>query len=130
VSELLEQADRARPEPLELGAQLTAQRDPGVHEILARTGQRPQRLRLVRVGLEHPEAMAVCARELAQHERVEPVGLTARSPEPRPRGRDLLGTHRQHPQPRIQQSLDQQPIRPLDRDQRHLQPHKRPAQRS
>ena len=125
----MEQADRTGPEPLELRAQLAAQRHPGVHEILPRAGQRPERLCLIRVGLEHPEAMAVGARQLAQHERVEPVGLAARGPEPRPRGRDLFGMHRQHPQPRVQQPLDQQPVRPLDRDQLHLQPQQRPAQR-
>ena len=73
--------------------------------------------------------MDVGARQLAQHERVEPVGLAARDPEPRPRGRDLVGMHRQHPQPRVQQPLDQQPVRPLDRDQLHLQPQQRAAQR-
>ena len=69
------------------------------------------------------------ARQLAQHERVEPIGLPARDPEPITRGRDLVGMQRQHPQPRVQQPLDQQPVRPLDRDQRHLQPHQRAAQR-
>jgi hypothetical protein len=73
--------------------------------------------------------MVVGTRQLAEHERVEPVGLAARGPEPRPGRRDLLRMHRQHPQPRVQQPLDQQPVRPLDRDQLHLQPHERPAQR-
>ena len=69
------------------------------------------------------------SRQLAQHERVKPVRLTTRRPEPRPGRRDLIGMQRQQPQPRIQQPLDQQPVRPLDRDQRHLQPHQRAAQR-
>ena len=73
--------------------------------------------------------MAVGARELAQHERVEPVGLAARGPEPVAGRRDLVGMHRQHPQPRVQQPLDQQPVGPLDRDQLNLQPQQRPAQR-
>ena len=69
------------------------------------------------------------ARQLAQHERVEPVGLPARHPKPRAGRRDLVGMQRQHPQPRVQQPLDQQPVRPLDRDQLHPQPHQLPAQR-
>jgi hypothetical protein len=128
--ELGEQADRPGPEPLELRPQLTSQRDPSVHEVLARTGQCAQRLRRVRVGVEHREAMAVGARQLARHERVEPVGLAARSPEPRPRGCDLLRMYRQHPQPRVQQPFDQQLVRPLDRDQLHLQSQQRAVQRT
>jgi hypothetical protein len=127
--EILEQADRPGPEARELCAQLVAQRDLGVHEILARAGQRSERLGLVAVGLEHPEAMAVGARELADHERVEPVGLAARDPEPGAGRGDLVGVQRQHPQPRVQQPLDQQPVRALDRDQLHLQPHERATQR-
>ena len=73
--------------------------------------------------------MIVGPRQLAQHERVEPIGLPARDTEPVTRGRDLVRMQRQHPQPRIQQPLDQQPVRPLDRDQRHLHPHQHPAQR-
>ena len=74
--------------------------------------------------------MVVGARELAQHERVEPVGLTARGAEPGPRRCDLIRMHRQHPQPGVQHSLDQQPVRPLDRHQLNLEPQQRPAQRS
>src|SRR5436309_3661258 len=42
------------------------------------------------------------ARQLAQHERVEPVGLAARHPEASTGGRDLVGVQREHPQPRVQ----------------------------
>jgi hypothetical protein len=35
---------------------------------------------------------------------------------------------RQHPQPRIQQPLDQHPIGPLDRDELHARPLQRAAQ--
>ena len=68
-------------------------------------------------------------RELAKHERIEPIGLPARDPETVTRCRDLVRVQRQHPQPRIQQPLNQQPIRSLDRDQHHLHPPKRTAQR-
>jgi hypothetical protein len=36
---------------------------------------------------------------------------------------------RQHPQARVQEPLDHQPVRPLDGDQLHPQPHQRSAQR-
>jgi hypothetical protein len=36
----------------------------------------------------------------------------------------------EHPQPRVQQPLDQHPVRTLHRHQPHLQPHQLPAQRS
>ncbi len=68
-------------------------------EILPRAGQRPDRLRLIAVGLEHPEAVMIGPRELTQHERVKPIGLPARDPEPIPRGRDLVRVQRQHRSP-------------------------------
>jgi hypothetical protein len=127
--ERAEQTDRRGPEPFELGAQLVAQPNPGLHQILSAAAQRPQRLGLVTVGLEHAKAMAVGSGELAQHERVEPVGLAARDPKPGPGGSDLVGMQGQHPQTGVQQPLNQQPVRALDRDQLHLQAHQRAAQR-
>ena len=67
--------------------------------------------------------MMIGTRQLAQHERVKPIRLPARSAKPRTRRGDLVGMQRQHPQPRVQQPLDQQPVGPLDRDQPHPQPH-------
>jgi hypothetical protein len=71
--EMVEQAERAGPEPLELGAELVGQRGSRADEVLPRPGQRPQRLGLIAVGLEHPEAVTVGAGQLAEHERVEPI---------------------------------------------------------
>ena len=105
------------PVALELGAQLVGERDPGRDEILARAGQRPQRLGLIAVGNQDPEAVAVGPRELAEHERVEPVGLPAGGAEPRAGGDDLVRMDRHHPQPGVEQPLDQHSVRPLDRDQ-------------
>jgi hypothetical protein len=68
-------------------------------------------------------------RDHAQHERVEPVGLAARDPEAGAGRGDLVGVQRQDPQPRVQQPLDQKSVRPLDRDQPHLQPQQRATQR-
>ena len=123
-----EQPERAGPEPLKLRAQLVAQRSSRPDEILSRPRQRPERLRLIAVGLEHPEAVMIGARQLAQHERIEPIRLPARDPEPIAGRRDLVGMQRQNPQPRVQQPLDQQPVGPLDRDQLNLEAHQRPAQ--
>jgi hypothetical protein len=79
--EVREDHGRAGPEPLQLGAELVAERDALLDEDLATTGQGAERFGLVAVGCECSEAVAVGAGELAQHERVEPVGLPAR-PEP------------------------------------------------
>ena len=127
--QIAEQAKRSGPEPLQLGPQLVDQRRPGTDQILPPAGQRPDRLRGIRVGLEHPEAMMIGPRELAQHERVKPIGLAARHAKPVTGRRHLIGVQRQHPQPRVQQPLDHQPVRPLHRDQLHPQPHQLPAQR-
>jgi hypothetical protein len=123
-----EQPERTGPEPRQLSAQLVGQRGPAGDQIFTCTGQRPQRLGLIAIGLQHPEAVMIGPRQLAQHERVEPIGLPARRAEPIPRRGDLVGMQRQNPQPRVQQPLDQQPIRPLNRDQPHLVTHQRAAQ--
>src|SRR5450755_4588321 len=68
--QIAKQAQRSGPEALKLGPQLVAKRGPRADEILPPAGQRPQRLRRIRVRLEHPEAVIVGARQLAQHERV------------------------------------------------------------
>ena len=127
---MAKQPERPGPKPLELCSELVD--DPGARldEILSCPGQRSDRLGVIAVRLEHSEAVMVGARELAEHERVEPIGLPARDPEPVARGRDLVRMYRQHPQTRIQQPLDKQPVRPLDRDQHHLQPHQHAAQRA
>ena len=124
-----EQVKRPGPEPLKLGTQLVGQRRPRADQVLPPASQRPQRLGLIAVGLQYPEAVIVGTRQLAQHERVKPIGLPARDPKPIAGRSDLVGMQRQHPQPRVQQPLDQQPVRPLGRDQLNLQPHQRPAQR-
>ena len=119
-----EQPQRTGPEPGKLSAQLVDQRGPGADQILSCPGQRSERLGLIRIGLEHPEAVPVGPRQLAEHERVESIGLPARSTEPITRRRDLVGMQRQDPQPRVQQPLDQQPVGPLNRNQPHPVTHK------
>ena len=97
-----EQSDGAGPEPLKFCAQLVGQRDPGGDEILTRARQRPQRLGLIQVGLQQPEAMPVGARQLAEHEPVEAIGLPARGAKPITRRLDLNGVKRQDPHAGLQ----------------------------
>jgi hypothetical protein len=80
--QIAKQAQRPGPEPLELSRQLVTQRGSRADEILPPAGQRPQRFRRIRVGLEHPEAVIVGARQLADHERVKAIRLAARDPKP------------------------------------------------
>jgi hypothetical protein len=129
--DLGEDPRRAGPELLELGAQLVGQRHARVNEVLTRARERAQRLGRVRVRHQHTEAVAVGAGQLGQHKRVKAVALAARRAKPRAHRGDLIGMDRDHPQTRVQQPLDQQPIRPLDRHQRDVeleQPHTQGAQ--
>jgi hypothetical protein len=67
------QRERPGPEPLKLSAELVDDRGASPNEILPCSGQRPDRLRAIRIGLKYPEAVMIGARELAQHERVKPI---------------------------------------------------------
>jgi hypothetical protein len=91
------QTQRAGPEPLQLAAQLVAQRGAHPDQVFAPADQRPQRLGLIRIGLKHPEAVMVSTREFASHERVKPIRLAAQDANPIARGRDLIGVQGQHP---------------------------------
>ena len=119
----------ARPEACELVAQLVSQRDPGAHQALPRSGRRAQRLGLVAVRHQDPEAMAVGPRELGQHKAVKDIALAARDGIARAHRLDLVGVHRHHRQASVQQTLDQQTVRPLQRNQSDLQPDQPRAQR-
>ena len=69
-----------------------------------------------------------CAR--ARRARTSQTGLTSRPRrETVARGRHLVGIDREHPQPCVQQPLDQQPVRALDRDQLNPQAREHLAQR-
>lgn len=96
----------AGPEAGELGAQAVGELDAGGDQVVARARQRLQRHRLIAGGREPGEAVVVGARELAEHEGVEAVGLAARRPEALPGGLDLVGMDRQHLDPGGQQAPD------------------------
>jgi len=68
-----EQRERPGPEPLKLSAELIDDPSASPNEILPCSGQRPNRLRAIGVGLKYPEAVMIGTRELAQHERVKPI---------------------------------------------------------
>jgi hypothetical protein len=119
----------AGPEALQLRAQLVGQREPMADEVFARAGERAHRLGGIAVGDQHPVTVAVGARELGEHERIEAVALAARRAEARSHRGELVGMHRDHPQAGVQQPLDQQPVRTLDRDQRHVERDQPRAQR-
>ena len=127
--DLREHARSAGPEALQLGAQLVRERDPRADEVLAGARERPQRLGLIAVGHQDPVAVAVGPRELGQHEAVKAVALATRRGEPGSHRGDLVGVDRDHPQVRVQQPLDQQPVRALDRDQLDPQVQQAAAQR-
>jgi len=74
--------------------------------------------------------MSVGARQLTEHEPVKPIRFLARRAKPIPSGLDLIGMQRQHPDTRIQQPVDQQPVRAFDRAHLHLKARKRGAQRT
>src|SRR5437764_791758 len=81
----------------------------------ARPRERPQRPRVVAVGCWRPEAVAVGARKLRQDVGVEAVGLAGEA-EALARRSDLVGVAGQHREPGLEQAVDQEPLRPLDRD--------------
>jgi hypothetical protein len=74
--------------------------------------------------------VAVGPSELGQHEAVKPVALATGHGVARTHRDHLIGMHRDHRQSAVQQPLDQQPIRALQRDQLHPQPHQPHAQRA
>ena len=106
----------ARPECGEFGLEAIGQRDLGFHEVLASAGERPQGLRLIRVGHQHSETKVVGAGKLGRREGVERVGLSAGGTEARPGGLQLVGMDGEHHEACFQQTLDQITIRTFDGD--------------
>ena len=98
-------------------------------EVLTRPGQCTQRFGLIRVWFQNSEAVIVSPGELAEHERVEAIGLASRDTEPVPGSCDLVRMQRQHLHAGVEEPLDQHAVWPLDRDQVNLHLHQRPAQR-
>jgi hypothetical protein len=118
------------PEAAQLGTQLVREPDTRLDEVLAGPGERPQRLGGVTLGDQYPVAVTVGPGELREHEAVKAVALAARGGEPRAHRRDLVGMDRDDPNARVEQPLDQQPVRSLDRDQLHPDVNQPPAQRA
>ncbi len=107
---------RARPEGVQLRAQLVAQAHPGGDQVLAGAGQRPKCLGLVAVGAKRAQPVGVGARQLGQDEGVEAVGLAAGRLIARPGRLQRVGVDRQDGEAGIQQPVDQQAVGALDRN--------------
>jgi hypothetical protein len=122
-------AGRGGPKALNFGAQLVGERDACRDEILAGATQGAQRVGVVAVANRDAKAMMVAAGKLAEHERGKAIELPGAGTKARPGGRNLVGIDRHHPQPAIQQPLDQPAIPTLNRDKHDLHAHQRAAQR-
>jgi hypothetical protein len=112
--------ERPGPERLELGAQLVGERDPRLDEVLARARERPQRPCLVGVGADRAQPMGVGSGQLGEHERVEAIRLAVGDRVALPGRLRLIGMDRDHDQTCIEQPVDHDPVRALDRHPLHL----------
>ena len=117
----------AGPEGVELGAQLVGERDSLLDQVLAGAGQRLERLRLVAVGLEQPaDGACRCGRAQPAHRRRS--RRTCRRRCGSGHGRLRAGSDGRHDRDAcVEQPVDDQPIRLLDRDSRHPQLSRRRA---
>lgn len=112
-----------------LRPELVGERDARLHEVLASAGQRPQRLRLVAVGLEHAQAVHVGAAELGEHVAVEPVRLAAGDAVAVAGGGELVWVHGDDCQTSFEQPVDDQSVGALERDPADAEGHQSPAER-
>jgi len=116
---------RPGPEGLELSPQLVCQLHPHPDQVLARAGQRPERLGLIAIWDQRPEAVGIGAGQLGQDVGVKAVGLAARDREAGACGLHLVGVDRQDFEAGAEEALDQDPVGALDRhpsDARSLEP--------
>jgi hypothetical protein len=72
--------------------------------------------------------MMIGSGELAEDERVEAIRLATGRAKAWPSRGDLVGMQREHPQPGIEQALDENAVGTLDRDALHVQAHQSAAQ--
>ena len=109
--------------------ELVRERDLRLDQVLAGPGQRPQRFCLVAVGFEQPQPVHVGAGELGEHVGVEAVRLATAGAEAITRGRELVGVDGDDRDTRVEQPVNDEPVRLLDRDPQHLQVGEQPDQR-
>jgi hypothetical protein len=113
--QVVEQPDRAGQSELEVCQQLVGQRDAGLDQVLAGTGQRPQRSGRVGVALQRPEPQMVGAQHVSEHERVQRVVLVAGVAVAATQVLQLPRVDHEHGEPGVEQRLNDRPIRPFDR---------------
>jgi hypothetical protein len=106
----------AGPEAFELAAELVGQRDAGRHQVVAAAGERAQAPDRVGGGRERPEAVAVGAQKVGEQIGVAAVVLGAGGAVARARGLHHVRVNRHHRVAGLDQHVDDQPRRPLDRD--------------
>jgi hypothetical protein len=109
----------AGPEGVELRSELVGERDLLLDQVLARPGQRPERFRLVAVGLEQPQPVHVRAGELGQDVGVEAVRLATGAVAVAGRGQ-LVGMDGNDGDAGVEEPVDDEPVGLLDRDPCHL----------
>jgi hypothetical protein len=125
----VEQPDRAGQGELEVGRQLVGERDAGFDQVLAGTGQRPQRQGRVGVALERPEPSVVGAQHVSEHERVQRVVLVACAAVAATQVLHLPRVDHEHLHAGVEQRFDHRPIRPFDRHPLHTVFHEAPGHR-
>jgi len=128
--DLAEDTGGAGPEGVQLRAQLVGEADALLDQVLARPGQRSQRPRFVAVGLEQAQAVHVGAGELGQDVGVEAVRLAAAGAVAVAGGGELVGVDRNDAGARLEQPVDDEPVRLLDRDPGDVELEQSPHERS
>jgi hypothetical protein len=99
-----------------VGAQLVAQRDPMMDQILASANRRTQRDRGWTVRGQGAQSQPVGAQRVGQHKRVEPVVLVARLAVAAAQVLQLVGADHYHRHPGREHDLDDLPVAALDGD--------------
>jgi hypothetical protein len=106
----------AGPEAVQQAAQAVGQADALGDQIVATADQGAQRLDLVGAGRQGPEAVAVGAQDVGEHEGVAGIALAAGGAVAWPAGPDDVGVDRHDRMAGLEQGVDDQPARALDGD--------------
>jgi len=114
--EVAEEADRAREDQQEVGAELIGGGHPRGHQILAGAHRSSERECCRRVRFEGWPAMTVGAQAFGEHVGVAAIVLVARQAKARAQRLDNTTAHHDHLQPNRHQRVHDRAIWSLDRD--------------
>ena len=120
AGESAEDAGGARPEALQQGGQLVGQGDLRADQVVAAAHQAAQGFDGVGLGRERAQAVAVGAQDVGQDEGVARVALGGDGPVAGSAGLDRIGMDRGDDEARLDQGIDQEAGRSLDRDRDHV----------